>query len=274
GAPIQYTTFSPNIHIEGDMWANGSYFFNSDTFINGNISATGLVHSTEAMTVITGEVVEGVAPLAATPSLNSGPYDAEIAIALATGGGTIKTLALNLAPGNTYVNGDVIILPNGSITAGISPSTIIATGNVDLGNLVKTSGNLSVIAGGTLTIGSGVDLAGLGVWYSVGNVIIGNNSILGDNVENQGFSLVTTGEVLFNDNCDFNGLLYSGSTGSTGNFDFNGNLICGFLASIGSNSSFIRNSTLVDADNIPGFSLGDEVGGEEEIEAQSWQEIY
>ena len=124
-----------------------------DVFQAGNISATGgaairggLAYATGTAT---GDLVPGnpatLVPFPAMPGLDTTPYDVELLNASIFGGPTLSG-DVNLGGGTVYVNGSVVS------SRIFGPGRLVATGNVVLHTAPTLDPDVTVVAGGDLSL--------------------------------------------------------------------------------------------------------------------------
>ncbi|MBN2057498.1 MAG: hypothetical protein JW782_01705 [Candidatus Saganbacteria bacterium] len=257
----------------------GDIFLNTDLTISNNVVISGDAYSTSDIGIgtnvtITGTLEIGVELPSNPPTLDTTPYDNQIAIAAAYPAGN-ESYNSQAFTGTTYVNGDVTFNNNANITI-TGSATIVATGKVTVRQNVSFGDNLTIIAGGKVDIANNVDIGESGLWYSGTEIEVGNNAEVGEVGVGEGTVFITPGDIDFGNNIEYYGFIYCGGdfvqTGN--NFYFEGNMIVGGGMVVDNNTTMQLNPDLFSIEDLVGIIGGGGAGSLDNIDVTSWDEVY
>ncbi len=187
-----------HVVIDGGVFAYGSLTVDNNSSIsNGFVYATGTVSGT-------GNYVEGELPaeLPERVVLDTTYYDSLIAQAAMEEAGDWTVSATEFLFGQTVlVNGNISIA--GGTLRG--PGTIVATGDITMGNNWEISDGVDSISGANIIMDNH------GLYQGSGNVIFARNSIdIGNNITlTEKLSILTPGLLYIHNHITIHGLLYA-----------------------------------------------------------------
>ncbi len=260
------TVIGNNSTIIGNAYIVGDLTLGSGTTISGDATATGSITGG----TITGSSETGAPPPPSPPSLEADYYDGQIALANTspTYIGNI-TYSGSLSPGAYYIKGNVTI---GNLTL-TGVTTIVATGTITVGSNKSIGDNLTVIAAGAVAIGNNTNIGNSGLWYSGTSIAIGNSGDVGNVTAGSGTAFITPGNIYTGNSCSFDGFIYAGGSFTGGNnMDFSG-LLAANQVTLGNNATLSVNPAVIDFNSLPGITGGTDAALPG-MDVTDWGEVY
>jgi len=202
-----------NVYVDNDVNVGSNVRLN-----NGSIIITpGHTASNESPYYVR---VDPVVPFPAPgfPALDTSYYDSQIAIAALASPGD-KNYNWVVPPSTIYVNGNVNLGNFWLVLLG--PSLIVATGNINVGDSAYLSSNVTLIAGGTLTLYDGASVQDDSILYARQQMTI-------QSVNNQNHvSFICPGQINIANSAYLDGIMYGGSINFGNGARLDGSLMAG-----------------------------------------------
>ncbi len=261
------TTVARNQTITGDTFIHGDLSISSNCTITGDVLATGDI-SVHGTTNVSGDVIEHINPAPATqPTLETTYYDNLIAAASEEEEGNVDFEGEEI-DGIIYVNGDVWIddYLSGS-------GIIVATGDIEINRWTDVGldggSDITLIAGGSLTMGVDGNVGINETFYSSSNMELYQGTVLGAGAgEGEGVILLSPGDISLAQNITMTGLVFGDDVAVARNLDLTGTLSGNRLTNLAQGAVITQDDTKVDYGSIEGFDSG----GEIIIQTSLWRE--
>jgi len=216
------TNVGNNVVINGAIFVDADLIIDNNSFISGDAYASGEITLGGGASV-TG-TIEPSSDLPTTfPTLETTFYDGLLAqAALQPAGDWTITTSTLFAAQSPYLVNGNVTFQGGETISTSGSVIVAATGNVSVGNNAIIGDNLSVIAGGSINMANNVTLGKSGSWYSAGDLDVGNNFEIGGVGSGEGTAFLAKGDIQLG-NLDVNDGKFNGLIFCEGDFIQTGN---------------------------------------------------